>query len=161
MRGAHAGFRRKALLNPFTQPELQTISILFIGRQNNDFGKIGVREFWIVRKEEARSARPNVSRNNLRLGLLPQPVLYFLRTRVGGFYARALWQRHFYQEFRSIGLRKELLLDKSHACNGGKKDAQNNARDEKPFGVPPRRLAGVASRSRVLHKWLHGRRTGL
>src|SRR5436309_9651171 len=106
------------------------ISILLIGRQNNDLGKIGVREFWIVRKEEARSTRPNVSRNNLRLGLQPQPVLYFFRTRVSGFYARALWQRHLYQEFRPIGLRKELLLEKRHACNGDKKDAQNNARNE-------------------------------
>src|SRR2546430_9265339 len=63
------------------------ISSLLIGRQNNDLGKIRVREFWIVRKEEARSTRPNVSRNNLGFGLLPQPVLYFFRTRGGGFYA--------------------------------------------------------------------------
>src|SRR5207249_6493094 len=37
---------------------------------------------------------------------------------------------HLYQEFRPIGLRKELLLEKRHACNGDKKDAQNNARNE-------------------------------
>src|SRR5437899_4212694 len=103
------------------------ISSLLIGRQNNDLGKIGVREFWIVRKEEARGTRPDVRRNNLCLGLQPQPVLYFFRTGVGGFYASALWQRHLYQEFRPIRLGKELLLEKSHACNGDKKDAQNNA----------------------------------
>ena len=32
------------------------ISSLLIGRQNNDLGKIGIREFWIVREEEARLA---------------------------------------------------------------------------------------------------------
>src|SRR6266702_3860340 len=130
LRGAHTGFRGKALLHPFTQPELQMISILLIGCQNNDLGKIGIRQFWIVRKEEARSTRPDVCRNNLRLGLQPQPILYFLRTRGGGFYAAALWQRSLYQKFRPIGLRKELLLEKSHACKGGKKDAQNDARNQ-------------------------------
>src|SRR5436309_272025 len=57
----------------------------------------------------------------------PQPLLNFFRTRIGGLYARALWQRHLYQEFRPIGLRKELLFDKSHACEGDKKEAQNHA----------------------------------
>src|SRR5437868_1159411 len=130
LRGAHTGLRRKAVLNSFTQLELQMISIRLIGCQNNDLCKIGVREFWIVRKEEARSARPDVSRNNLRLGLQPQPILYFFRTRGGGFYAAALWQRSLYQKFRPIGLRKELLLEKSHTCKGGKKDAQNDARNQ-------------------------------
>src|SRR5437899_4937742 len=110
------------------------ISSLLIGRQNNDLGEIRVREFWIVRKEKARSARPNVSRNNLGFGLQPQPVLYFLRTAVCGFYASTLWQSHLYQEFRPIGLRKELLLEQSHACNRDKKDSQNNARNE---SLPP------------------------
>src|SRR6184192_2764006 len=86
------------------------ISSLFIGRQNNDLGEIRVREFWIVRKEKARSTRPSVSRNNLGFGLQPQPVLYFFRTRGGGFYAGALWQSHLYQEFRPIGLRKNCFL---------------------------------------------------
>src|SRR5438876_199653 len=54
LRGTHTGFRRKALLNPFTQPELQTIPILLIGSQDNDFREIGIRKFWIVGKEEAR-----------------------------------------------------------------------------------------------------------
>src|SRR5438552_11140152 len=90
LRGSHTCFSRKAVLNPFTQPELQSISGLLIGRQNNNLGKIGVREFWIVRKEETRSARPNVSRNDLCFGLQPQPLLYFFRARVGGFYAGAL-----------------------------------------------------------------------
>src|SRR5256885_3691879 len=106
------------------------ISSLLSGRQNNDLGEIGVREFWIVRKEKARSTRPNVSRNNLGFGLQPQPVLYFFRTRGGGFYAGALWQSHLYQEFRPIGLREELLFDKSHACDGDKKEAQNDASDQ-------------------------------
>src|SRR5438128_6833226 len=97
------------------------ISSLLIGRQNNDLGEIRVREFWIVRKEKARSTRPNVSRNNLCFGLHPQPFLNFFRTRVGGFYAGALGQSHLYQEFRPIRLRKELLLEESHAGNGGKK----------------------------------------
>src|SRR6185437_7454833 len=48
LRGAHTGFRRKALRNLFTQPELQSVSGLLIGRQNNNLGEIGVREFWIV-----------------------------------------------------------------------------------------------------------------
>src|SRR5215475_10148877 len=51
LRGAHTCFRCKALLNPFTQPELEAVSSLFIGRQDNDLGKIGVRELWIVGKE--------------------------------------------------------------------------------------------------------------
>src|SRR5207249_4436795 len=130
LRGAHTRFRRKTLLNPFTQPEFQSVSGLLIGRQNNDLGKIGVREFWIVRKEEARSARPNVSRNNLCFGLEPQPLLDFFRTRVGSFYARALWLLHLHQEFRPVGLRKELLFDKSHACEGSKKESQNNASNQ-------------------------------
>src|SRR5438874_12080561 len=58
LRGAHTRFRRKALLNPFTQPEFQSISSLLIGRQNNNLRKIGIREFWIVREEEAWSASP-------------------------------------------------------------------------------------------------------
>src|SRR5256885_13282145 len=102
------------------------ISSLLIGRQNNDLGEIRVREFWIVRKEEARSARPNVSRNNLCFWLQPQHLLDFFRARIGRFYAGALRQSHLYQEFRPIGLRKELLFDKSHAGNGDKKEAQNN-----------------------------------
>src|SRR5437667_11323836 len=106
------------------------VSILLIGRQDNNFGKIGVRELRVVRKEEAWSTRPNVSRNNLCFGLQPQPLLDFFRTRVGGFYAGALWQRHLYQEFRPIGLREELLLDESHTCKGNKKEAQNNARNQ-------------------------------
>jgi hypothetical protein len=56
---------RQALLNPFTQPELQMVSRLLIGRQNNNLGKIGIGKFWIVGKEEAWSARPNVSRNKV------------------------------------------------------------------------------------------------
>src|SRR5438552_14838909 len=106
------------------------ISSLLIGRQNNELGEIRIREFWIVRKEKTRSTRPNVSRNNLGFGLQPQPVLYFFRTPVCGIDASTLRQRHLYQQFRPIGLRKELLLEKSHAGNGGKKDANNNARNE-------------------------------
>src|ERR1044071_2921143 len=48
LRSAHTRFRRKALLNPLTEPELQPISRLFIRRQNNDLGDIGLRELWIV-----------------------------------------------------------------------------------------------------------------
>src|SRR5437867_7103609 len=106
------------------------VSSLLIGRQDNNFGKIGVRELRVVREEEAWSTRPNVSRNNLCFGLQPQPLLNFFRTRVGGFYARALWLRHLYQEFRPVGLRKELLFDKSHACEGSKKESQNNASNQ-------------------------------
>src|SRR5207249_3713707 len=108
------------------------ISSLLVGSQNNDLGEIRIREFWIIRKEKARSTRPNVSRNNLGFGLKPQPVLHLFGTRVSGFYARALWQRHLYQQFRPIGLREELLLEKSHAGSRGKKDANNNARNENP-----------------------------
>src|SRR5438445_13253805 len=99
------------------------ISSLLIGRQHNDLGKIGVREFWIVRKEKTRSTRSNVSRNNLGFGLQPQPVLYFFRTSVCGFYASTLWQCHLYQDFRHIGLRKALLVEQSNACDGDKKDS--------------------------------------
>src|SRR5579859_4166007 len=48
LRGAHTGFRRKTLLNPFAQPELKTITVLLAGSQNDDLGEIGVREFWII-----------------------------------------------------------------------------------------------------------------
>src|SRR5207253_8562969 len=112
------------------------LSSLLIGRQNNDLREIRVREFWIVRKEKARSTRPNVSRNNFGLGLQPQPVLHLFGTRVSGFYASTLRQRHLDRKFRPIGLREELLLEKSHASNGGKKDANNNARNE---SLPPYR----------------------
>src|SRR4051812_2212723 len=103
------------------------ISSILIGSQHNDLGKIRVREFWIVRKEEARGTRSDVSRNNLGFRLQPQPVLHFFRTPVCGIDASTLWQRHLYQQFRPIGLREELLLEKSHAGNRGKKDANNNA----------------------------------
>jgi hypothetical protein len=48
LRGADTGFRRKSLLNLLTQSELQTISVFLAGRQNNNLGEIGVREFRII-----------------------------------------------------------------------------------------------------------------
>ncbi len=70
---------------------------------------------------------PDITGNDLCLGLLLQPVFNLLDRCRCGFDARPFGQAHLNQHFGTIRRREELLLDKPHSGPGEKEGKDNKA----------------------------------
>src|SRR5262249_48298740 len=115
--GANASFRceSKSHLLPKTYDEL--VTLLFVRRENDHFGKAWIRKFWIIGKPEARSSSADIGADNFSFRLCTQIVLELQNCSLGGFDACALRQYNVNQDLRAVRSREELLLHESHAEN--------------------------------------------
>ncbi len=116
LRHPYSRLGSQALRDPLAQPPLEPVARLGVFGQDDQLGECGIGQLRVVGEEEAWRALADVGGDDLRLGLLPHPLLDLDRCGGGGLDAGAFRHLHLDQHFGPAGAGEELPLDQGHAC---------------------------------------------
>ena len=128
--GAKARFGGDSRRHLLAKTKDELVSLLRIRSQDDHLGEVWNRQIRIVGEPEARRAAADIGADNLRFRLSTQPLFDLHHRGLGRLDTGTLRQRDVDQHLRSVGVRKELLLDEAHSEGRREEDDDDGAGNE-------------------------------